>query len=141
MEAGTTEDSHVESSQPTPTAKTQGDPRAISRSVVAVLKEHLGRGPVKAKTYVHDDSVLVLMYEGHTTSEETLRAGGEEDAVAEQRVKQSEAIREQLTAVIEAETSRKVIGYMSSSQQDPSLLCHVFVLDSSNLLDEDAPED
>lgn len=108
--------------------------RAISRSVVSLLKEHLGKGPVKAKTYIHEDSVMILMYNGHTTGEETLEEGGEELAVASQRVKSSEAIREPLTAVIEAEMRRKVIGYMSSSQQDPSLLSYIFVLDSTDLL-------
>lgn len=119
-------------------AQLSGDTRrAISRSVVSLLKEHLGRGPVKAKTYVHEDSVIVLMYNGHTKGEQTLEEGGEELAVASQRVKSSEAIREPLTAVIEAEMRRKVIGYMSSSQQDPSLLSYIFVLDSSDLLAED----
>ena len=108
--------------------------RAISRSVVSVLKEHLGRGPVKAKTYINEDSVLVLMYEGHTTSEETLRKGGDENAVVSQRVKASEAIHGQLTAVIEAELGREVVGFMSSSQQQPSLISYVFVLDSHELL-------
>jgi uncharacterized protein YbcI len=112
--------------------------RAISRTVVALLKEHLGRGPIKAKAYLHDDWVLVLMYNGHTTVEETLGAHGEQLSVASQRVKASEAIREQLVAVVEAETGRMVIGFMSSSQQDPSLLSLVFVLDSSDLLQPDA---
>jgi uncharacterized protein YbcI len=112
--------------------------RAISRSVVTALKEHLGRGPVKAKTYLHEDSVLVLMYDGHTVAEDTLGAGGQAKSVASQRVKASEAIRGELTAIIEAETGRKVIGFMSSSQQDPSLLSLVFVLDSSDLIPPDA---
>ena len=111
--------------------------RAISRSVVTVLKEHLGRGPVKAKTYLHEDSVLVLMYNGHTIAEATLGAQGEQKAVASQRVKASEAIRSRLTSIIEAETGRKVIGFMSSSQQDPSLLSLVFVLDSTDLVSPD----
>lgn len=102
--------------------------------MIGVLKEHLGRGPVKAKTYIHEDSVLVLMYDGHTKSEETLRKGGDEDEVAIQRVRVSEAIRTELTAVIEAEMGRTVVGYMSSSQQRPSLISYVFVLDSSDLL-------
>lgn len=119
-------------------AQISGDTRrAISRSVVSLLKEHLGRGPVKAKTYVHDDSVVILMYEGHTTSEETLSDGGQAEAVASQRVRSSEAIHERLTAVIEVEMRRKVIGFMSSSQQEPSLLSYVFVLDSTDLMDED----
>lgn len=111
--------------------------RAISRSIVTVLKEHLGRGPVKAKTYLHEDSVLVLMYNGHTVAEETLDAGGEAESVASQRVKASEAIRGELTAIVEAETARKVIGFMSGSQQHPSLLNLVFVLDSSDLISPD----
>ena len=118
-------------------AQIHGTRRAISRSVVTLLKENLGRGPTKAKTYVHEDSVVILMYEGHTVSEETLNEGGEEKAVASQRVKASEAIHDQLTVVVEAETRRKVIGFMSSSQQDPSLISYVFVLDSTDLLDED----
>jgi uncharacterized protein YbcI len=111
--------------------------RAISRSVVTVLKEHVGRGPIKAKTYLHDDWVLVLMYNGHTVAEDTLGAGGEAKSVASQRVKASEAIRARLTAIVEAETGRNVIGFMSSSQQDPSLLNLVFVLDSSDLFSPD----
>ena len=111
--------------------------RAISRSIVTVLKEHLGRGPVKAKTYLHEDSVLVLMYNGHTVAEETLDAGGEAESVASQRVKASEAIRGELTAIVEAETGRKFIGFMSGSQQHPSLLNLVFVLDSSDLISPD----
>jgi hypothetical protein len=39
--------------------------------------------------------------------------------------------------VVEAETGRKVIGFMTSSQQEPSLLAYVFVLDSSELVTED----
>lgn len=108
--------------------------RAISRSIVTVLKEHLGRGPVRAKTYLHEDSVLVLMFNGHTVAEDTLGTGGEEESVASQRVKASEAIKGRLTSIVEAETGRKVIGFMSSSQQDPSLLSLVFVLDSSDLM-------
>lgn len=106
--------------------------RAISGSIVALHKKHLGRGPVRARTYLHDDSVLVLMYGGHTRAEETLRGDGEEEAVAGLRVKAAAAISEQLTAVVEAETGRKVIGYMSGSQQDPSLLSHVFVLETTD---------
>lgn len=112
-----------------------GTPKTISRAVVALHKKHLGRGPDRAKSYLHDDCVLVLLYEGHTRSEQTLLSGGEKKSVAQQRVRSSDAIHRELIEVIESETGRKVIGYMSSSQQDPSLLSHVFVLDPSDLLD------
>ena len=109
--------------------------RAIARSISALLKEQLGRGPDRTKCYLTEDCVFVLMYEGHTRSEATLHAGGEAKAVAQQRVRSSDAIRETLVSLIEDATERKVIGYMSSSQQEPSLLSHVFVLDPTDLLD------
>jgi uncharacterized protein YbcI len=110
--------------------------RAIAHSLAALHREHLGKGPNRVKCYLHDDCVLVLMYEGHTRSEATLEAGGEQKAVAEQRVRSSDAIHDEFISVVEAATERKVIGYMSSSQQEPSLLSHVFVLDPTDLLDD-----
>ena len=115
-----------------------GTPKAISHAVVALHKKHLGRGPERTKSYIHEDCVLVLMYEGHTRGEQTLNVGGEEKSVAQQRVRSSDAIHRELIDVIEEATGRKVIGYMSSSQQDPSLLSHVFVLDPTDLLDPGA---
>ena len=108
--------------------------RAIGRSIAALHKKHLGKGPERVKSYVLDDCVLVLMYEGHTQSEATLQAGGEEKAVARQRVRSAESIHDELVGVVEAETGRKVIGYMSSSQQEPSLLSLTFVLESTDLV-------
>ena len=101
----------------------------ISKEIIGVLKREIGRGPTKAKTYLLDECVLVLLREGHTRREETdLRATGSR-SVAQGRVDVSEAIREPLIAVIERETGRRVVGFMSSSQQDPSLLSFVFVLE------------
>lgn len=50
---------------------------AISREIVVLLKDLTGRGPTKAKTYVHEDCVFLLLREGHTRSEATMfEAGG-----------------------------------------------------------------
>lgn len=107
---------------------------AVSREIVGVLKGAVGRGPTKARTYVHDDSVMVLLREGHTRSEGTMYEGGAERAVAQSRVDLSEMLRDPLTEVIERNLGRKVAGFMSSSQQHPDLLSLVFVLDISPLL-------
>jgi uncharacterized protein YbcI len=55
--------------------------------------------------------------------------------VAQGRVDISETIRGLLTEVIERHTGRQVVGFMSSSQQNPDLLSFVFVLDTSPLLE------
>lgn len=116
------------------TERLSGVNAAISREVVAVLKDLTGRGPTKARTHVHDDSVIVLLREGHTKSEETMFDSGGSRAVAQGRVDLSEGMRERLSAAIEGHTGRRVVGFLSSSQQDPSLISFVFVLETSPLL-------
>ena len=106
----------------------------ISREIVQTLKQDSGRGPVKARTYIHDDCVLVLLREGHTPSEHTMAEGGLQRAVAQGRVDLSEAISAKLVAIVERTLGRKVLGFMSSSQQDPDLLSYVFVCETFPLL-------
>ncbi len=45
-----------------------------------------------------------------------------------------ELMRERFEAVIEGATGRNLIGFMSGNQQDPDLMCEVFVLDPSDLV-------
>lgn len=108
---------------------------AISREVVGLLKELVGRGPTKSKAYVHDDCVLLLLREAHIKSEETMFDAGGGRGVAQSRVDISETMRATLIEVIERQMGRKVVGFMSSSQQHPSFLSFVFVLESSSLLE------
>jgi uncharacterized protein YbcI len=112
------------------------DPPAakISRQIVSLHKEFFGRGPVRAKTYIHQDSVLVLMFQGHTASEQTMLEGGGRRAVAQTRVDISETMRARFIEVVQDMTGRAVVGFMSSSQQDPDLLSHVYVLEPTDLL-------
>lgn len=106
----------------------------ITREIVNLHKDLLGRGPVRAKTYLHEDSVLVLMFNGHTSGEQTLLEGGGRRSVAQTRVDMSESVRAKFIEVVEHQTGREVVGFMSSSQQDPDLLSHVYVLKPTELL-------
>jgi uncharacterized protein YbcI len=116
--------------------------QVIQREIIKLHKEFFGRGPVRSKLYMQRDSVLMLMFEGHTRGEESLRAAGERRSVAQGRVDISESARERFIDVVERNTGRRVVGFMSSSQQDPDLLSHVYVLEPTDLLrvvDEDPP--
>jgi uncharacterized protein YbcI len=106
----------------------------ISREIVGLLKELLGRGPTKARTYVEDDCVVVLMREGHTKTEDTRADLGEARGVAQQRVDISDGIKERLIEVVERATGRRVVGFMTTSQQDPDLLGQIYVLETAPLL-------
>jgi uncharacterized protein YbcI len=107
---------------------------AISDGLVALLKEFYGRGPTQAKSYYQDDLVVCILRGGYTQVEQTLRDGGRGTAVIEQRMQFQELMRERFEAVIESATGRHVIGFMSGNQQDPDLMCEVFVLDPTDLV-------
>jgi uncharacterized protein YbcI len=126
----------TESQQPESDAAS-GDVRtAISDGLVALLKEYYGRGPERTKTYVSDDLVVCLLRGGFTRVEQTLFEGGRGQAVIQQRIEFQEVMRERFMAVIEHATGRSVIGFMSGNQQDPDMICEVFVLSPTDLLAE-----
>jgi uncharacterized protein YbcI len=128
-------ESHPESQTALEAKRQHGDElTAISDGLVALLKEFYGRGPTQAKSYYQDDLVVCILRGGYTQVEQTLRDGGRGTAVIEQRMQFQELMRERFEAVIETATGRHVIGFMSGNQQDPDLMCEVFVLDPTDLV-------
>jgi uncharacterized protein YbcI len=110
---------------------------AISDGLVALLKEFYGRGPTRAKSYYQDDLVVCLLRGGFTRVERTLLEGGREDSVIQQRMDFQDLMRRRFEQVVEDATGRRVIGFMSGNQQDPDLMCEVFMLGPSDLVDDD----
>jgi uncharacterized protein YbcI len=109
---------------------------AISDGLVALLKEFYGRGPTRAKSYYEDDMVVCVLRGGFSRVEETLLAGGRGHAVIQQRMEFQEVMRERFAKVIEDATGKLVIGFMSGNQQDPDLMCEVFILAPTDLVDD-----
>ena len=109
---------------------------AISDGMVALLKEYYGVGPTQTKTYYHDDLVVCVLRGGFTRVEQTLLDGDRGAAVIQQRMAFQEVMRERFEAVIQHATGRAVIGFMSGNQQDPDMICEVFVLSPTDLVDE-----
>ena len=119
------------------TPVTHGDVlTAISDGLVAVLKEFYGRGPTRAKSYYEDDLVVCLLRGGFTRVEQTLLEGGRGSSVIQQRMDFQDLMRQRFEAVIESATGRHVIGFMSGNQQDPDLMCEVFILAPTDLVDD-----
>jgi uncharacterized protein YbcI len=110
---------------------------AISDGMVGLLKEFYGVGPTQAKTYYHDDLVVCLLRGGFTRVEQTLLEGGRTSAVIQQRMEFQEVMRPRFVAVIERATGRTVVGFMSGNQQDPDMICEVFVLAPTDLVHGD----
>ena len=110
---------------------------AISDGLVALLKEFYGRGPTRVKSYYEDDLVVCLLRGGFTRVEQTLLEGGRGASVIQQRMEFQELMRARFEAVVERATGRRVIGFMSGNQQDPDIMCEVFILAPTDLVDED----
>jgi uncharacterized protein YbcI len=110
---------------------------AISDGLVGLLKEFYGHGPTRAKSYYQDDLVVCVLRGGFSRVEETLLAGGRGEAVIQQRMEFQEVMRERFASIVEEATGRRVIGFMSGNQQDPDLMCEVFILAPTDLVEED----
>jgi len=122
--------------------RTHGDVlTAISDGLVGLLKEFYGHGPTRAKAYYQDDLVVCVLRGGFSRVEQTLLDGGRGSAVIQQRMAFQEVMRDRFTNVIENATGRPVIGFMSGNQQHPDLMCEVFILGPTDLLDDDEAPD
>ena len=111
-------------------------PAAIARGMVRAMKKYYGKGPVKAKSYLMDDLLFVVMRGGVTTAEETMVKAGQEDAVREFRQRFENEMAERLTALVEQLTGRKVINYQSQILFDPDMLIEIFVFDRPMVAEE-----
>ena len=119
------------------TSRSHGDVlTAISDGLVALLKEFYGRGPTRAKSYYQDDLVVCVLRGGFSRVEQTLLEGGRENSVIQQRMDFQDLMRGRFEKVVEDATGHRVIGFMSGNQQDPDLMCEVFILGTTDLVDD-----
>lgn len=103
---------------------------AISRRIVALLKESAGKGPTEARTYFWGDLVVVLLSGGYNAVEKTLIEAGKAEVVAEQRAALQEVLRPPMKQIIEEEIQREVVAFMSATHQDPDLNAELFLLEA-----------
>jgi uncharacterized protein YbcI len=101
----------------------------ITSSIVALYREHFGRGPTAAKTYALDDVIVCVLRNGLTVIERTLFNGGKADTVRMMRAAFQDAVAERFTSSIEELTGTKVLAFMSQAHVDPDLAIEVFFLD------------
>src|SRR5437667_10578229 len=84
---------------------------AISTSIVAILREHYGRGPMKAKTYLLDDIIVVVMRgSGFTALEKTIMDSGQPQRVVDMREDFQAVMADRYKHAIEELTGRKVVA-------------------------------
>ena len=104
----------------------------ISTRVVAILREHYGRGPMKAKTYALDDLIVVVMRgSGFTSLEQTIMDSGEPDRVVAMRHDFQRMMTRRFKETIEELTGRKVLAFLSQAHVEPDITMEIFFIDGS----------
>jgi uncharacterized protein YbcI len=103
---------------------------AISREIVSILREHYGRGPMKAKTYALDDLIVVVMRgSGFTSLEQTIMDSGEPDRVVAMRHDFQRMMTKHFTDTIEELTGRNVVAFLSQAHVEPDITMEIFFMD------------
>ena len=103
---------------------------AISTSIVAILREHYGRGPMKAKTYALDDIIVVVMRgSGFTSLEQTIMDSGEPDRVVAMRHDFQRMMTKRFNDTIEELTGRNVVAFLSQAHVEPDITMEIFFVD------------
>ena len=103
--------------------------KAISDSMSELVKQGLGRGPLRLQTYLHHQAVICLCYGTMTDVEKTLASNGSRDLVDDIREGLHDVLREQAIHRIEDITGRKVAGYLADHDPGPDCGTFVFVLE------------
>jgi uncharacterized protein YbcI len=102
---------------------------AISRELMSLMNDYLGRGPVRARTYFSEDMIVCVLEDALTKLERNLAALGREDEVRQIRHLFQGALRDQAIAAVERVTSRRVVSFMSDHDVGQDLGAQIFVLE------------
>lgn len=116
-----------------PHTKTKGQIEAeISDAMVKLQREHTGRGPNQAHTYIIHDLVIVRMQEVLTPAERQLTGKPYGQSLVKQFHQQMHEIaRSQLEAIIEEHTACKVLSIHSDVSTKTGEQMAIYVLDQN----------
>src|SRR4051794_14450719 len=115
-----------------------GASSAVSTAVVHLLREYTGRGPTKAKTYIHQDLVTVVLQDTLTKGERSLVGDGKTEAVLGTRQLYQETMRISLVETVERITGRTVAAFLSANHIEPDVAVETFLLEPVAIAVEDA---
>jgi uncharacterized protein YbcI len=109
--------------------KSLGEIRAlISTEIVRLQAEYYGKGPTRARTYITEDIVVVVLEESFTRAEKTLAGHGERDAIQHIRRRFQQQMADSFTSVVEQATGRKVRAFLSDTDIDADVSVETFLL-------------
>jgi uncharacterized protein YbcI len=109
--------------------KALGEVRArISKEIVRLQSEYYGKGPTKAKTYIVDDLVVVVLEESFTRAEKTLAERGEREAIQQIRRRFQQQMADSFISIVEQATGRRVRAFLSETDIGQDVSVETFLL-------------
>lgn len=105
----------------------------ISNFVVGLMREHVGRGPTRARTNIGDRVLTVVLEEVLTAVEHTLARGGHGDLVCTLRASFHETIVGELIAGVQQITGRRVRECLSATAVDSDIVVLTFLMEPIGL--------
>jgi uncharacterized protein YbcI len=100
----------------------------IGNEIVRLQAEYYGKGPTRAKTYIVEDLVVVVLEESFTRAEKTLAQRGEREAIEHIRRRFQQQMADEFTSVVEQATGRKVRTFLSETNIDQDVSVETFLL-------------
>ena len=100
----------------------------ISTAMVRLHAEYYGKGPTKAKTYLFEDLVVVVLEESFTRAEKVLVERGERESIQQIRRRFQQAMADEFKGIVEQATGRVVRTFLSETNLDDDVSVEVFLL-------------
>jgi uncharacterized protein YbcI len=101
---------------------------AISNMVVRLTSQYTGRGPTKARTYINENLVTVVLQDTLTKGERTLVAHDHNELVLTTRRVFQDAMEADLVAGLQEILGREVVAFLSANHADPDYAVESFIL-------------
>jgi uncharacterized protein YbcI len=99
----------------------------LSREIVQLHARLYGRGPTKARSYLHSDYAACVLEEIFTTAERTLIDAGSADHVQDTRKKFQDAVEDEFVGIVERITGRRVGTFLSQVDIGSNLALEFFL--------------
>jgi len=99
----------------------------LSREIVQLHARLYGRGPTKARSYIHSDYVVCVLEEIFTVAERTLIEAGSGEHVRDTRKMFQDVVEDEFKAIVERITERRVRVLLSQVDIESNLALEVFL--------------
>jgi uncharacterized protein YbcI len=102
---------------------------ALANGIAHLVCDQWGKGPTRATAHIEDDVAFCVLEAPLTRPEHTLLAAGDERAVRELRVTLCDLAKDQLAAVVQRASGRRVVACAGQVTFDPEAVFLFFALE------------